>query len=149
MKLSNISSTPIFYLAGVIIVGGLTLATVLPTDTTLHHYLAEHAFWVMSFFLISGFLGFAIRQNTVILFNFLACIAICSFLKQQNQPLPISEKAPLPLSQPDTPTFTRVSLTSEGQEIESADAPKRPLVSTTRSAKRPAAMPTLWMSNMP
>lgn len=149
MKLSNISSSPVFYLTGFVVVGGLTVATVLPTDTTIHHYLADHAFWVMSFFLVSGFLGFIARQNTVILFNFLACIAVCSFMKQQSQTLPITEKAPL--VQPDVLPFTQVNQTSTPSSVKADAASETPqsLVSTTRSARHTTAMPTLWMSNMP
>lgn len=151
MRLSSISSSPLFYLAGVVIVGGLTLGTVLPTDTTIHRYLADHAVWVMFFFLISGFIGLVVRQNTVILMNFLACIAICSFLKQQNQILPITEQSTTPLMTPANPTVSRAILTNHQstEETESTKDEDQPMFTKTRSPRKTSVMPTLWMSSMP
>lgn len=147
MKLSSISSSPLFYLAGVVIVGGLTLGTVLPTDTTVHHYLASHAIWVMVFFLISGFWGLAIRQNTVILVNFLACIAICSFLKQQNQICPITEQLTTPLMTPANRTILTTHQSTE--KTESTKDGAESMFTKTRSPRKTSAMPTIWMSNVP
>ncbi|MGH1335560.1 MAG: hypothetical protein ACRBFS_05475 [Aureispira sp.] len=98
MSFNKISSTPYFHVAGILVVGGLTLGTIIPTNTWFSELLSSHALLIMLFFLISGFIGFAWRKNTVILFNFIACIAVCSFLKEQ-QPTTtnqagLSEKEP-------------------------------------------------------
>lgn len=97
MNFNKISSTPYFNIAGVLVVGGLTLATIIPTNTWLSEQLTNHALLVMLFFLISGFVGFVWRKNTVILFNFMACIVLCSFLKEQQ---PNSAQAWIPEEQP-------------------------------------------------
>ena len=83
MNFSEISSSPYFNLAGVVVVGGLTLATIMPTETWVSGQLSTHALSVMLFFLVSGFIGFVWRNNAIILFNFMACIVVCSFLKEQ------------------------------------------------------------------
>lgn len=83
MNVDKISSTNYFNAVGVLVVGGLTLGTITPTDTWFNELLASHALLIMLFFLISGFIGLIWRKNTVILFNFMACIAVCSFLKKQ------------------------------------------------------------------
>lgn len=140
MKLSNISASPLFYIAGVVVVGGLTLGTIMPSDTTLHHYLANHALGVMVFFLLTGFLGLVVRQNTVILFNFLACIAICSFLKEQKQTLSLpltEERAPAPAELPMLPP--KAVLTSYQM-----DTPTPQVQHPTAEAA-----PMLWVSTNP
>ncbi|MFK7796479.1 MAG: hypothetical protein AB8E82_03420 [Aureispira sp.] len=83
MNFDKISSTRSFNAVGVLVVGGLTLGTIIPANLWFNEYLASHALLVMLFFLISGFMGLIWRKNTVILFNFMACIAVCSFLKEQ------------------------------------------------------------------
>lgn len=97
MNFNKISSTPYFNVAGILVVGGLTLGTILPTNTWLSEELANNALLVMMFFLLSGFVGFVWRKNAVILFNFMACIVVCSFLKDQQ---PTSTQAWIPQEQP-------------------------------------------------
>lgn len=84
MNVDKISSTRSFNAVGILVVGGLTLGTIIPTNSWLNEFLASHALLIMLFFLISGFMGLIWRKNTVILFNFMACIAVCSFLKEQD-----------------------------------------------------------------
>lgn len=84
MNFNKITSTTYFNVVGLLVVGGLTIGTIIPTNTWLGELLTSYALLVMLFFLISGFIGFIWRKNTVILFNFLACIAVCSFLKKQD-----------------------------------------------------------------
>lgn len=83
MTFNKISSTPYFNVAGIVVVGGLTLGTIVPTNTWVNELLNNHALLVMLFFLASGFIGFVLRNNAIILFNFMACIVLCSFLKEQ------------------------------------------------------------------
>lgn len=84
MNFDKISSMRYFNAVGVFVVGGLTLGTIIPANTWFNQFLASNALLVMLFFLISGFVGLIWRKNAVILFNFMACIAICSFLKEQD-----------------------------------------------------------------
>lgn len=144
MKLSNISSSPLFYVTGVVVVGGLTLGTVVPTDTDLHHYLADNALLVMVFFLITGFLGLAVRQNTVILFNFLACIVVCSFLKDKAPAFPTTEARETPLQVPLSDGMPKAAYTAH---TDKAPASKHSLV--WREARNPDATPVVWISNNP
>ena len=133
MKFSNIGRSPLSQLAGGVVIGGLTLATVVPTDTTLHHYLANHASILLGAFLTIGFLGLVARQNTVILFNFLACIVLCSFLKQQ------TATATVPLT---------VQPAVEIEEYPQANLHARPpALQPARTA--PEALPVTWMTSNP
>jgi hypothetical protein len=99
MNVNEISSSPYFNVAGIAVVGGLTLATVVPNNTWLGGQLANHALLVMLFFLVSGFIGFIWRNNAIILFNFMACIVVCSFLKE-HQPSNQQALYAVPLEQP-------------------------------------------------
>jgi hypothetical protein len=44
-------------------------------------FFSDLAFELMSLFLLMGFIGFILRNNSLILINFLACISICTYLK--------------------------------------------------------------------
>ncbi|MDC0230574.1 hypothetical protein OAK19_01275 [Aureispira] len=58
--------------------------------------LSQHAFILMALLLFCGFCGYLFRANSVILINFLACITLCSFLKQSQYnrfiPLTVEEE---------------------------------------------------------
>ena len=81
MKITKLSMSQVPTYTGVLLVAGLTLGVVAPFDTPIHHFLSAYAVQIMFSFLIVGVLGFILRNNTMILSNFLACIVLCSFLK--------------------------------------------------------------------
>lgn len=81
MKITKLSMSHVPTYLGVLLVAGLTLGVVVPLDTPIHHLLSAYAVQMMFTLLVMGILGFIIRNNTMILTNFLACIVLCSFLK--------------------------------------------------------------------
>ncbi|MFT5648271.1 MAG: hypothetical protein ACI976_002970 [Aureispira sp.] len=60
----------------------LTLGVVVPVDMTVSHFMSGHAISIMLLFLGMGFVGFVLRNNTIIFPSFLACIVLCMFIKE-------------------------------------------------------------------
>lgn len=81
MKLKNFVKAQNISFLWLFIVTLLTLGVVVPTDTAAGHFLSSHAITVMLLFLGTGFVGFVFRNNTVIFPSFLACIVLCTFIK--------------------------------------------------------------------
>jgi len=82
MKLKNFIKTQNVGLLWSFLVALLTLGVVVPVDMTASHILSSHAVIIMLLFLGAGFIGFALRNNTIIFPSFLACIVLCTFIKE-------------------------------------------------------------------
>ncbi|BDS14063.1 hypothetical protein [Aureispira anguillae] len=82
MKLNNLNNAQIINILWLIFVTSLTLGIVIPTDSIFNHFLSAHAISIMLLFLGVGFMGLVFRNNLVIFSNFLACIVLCSFIKE-------------------------------------------------------------------
>jgi len=82
MKIKNFIKTQNVSLLWFSLVALLTIGIVVPVDMTASHFLAGHAITVMLLFLGTGFVGFVLRNNTVIFPSFLACIVLCTFIKE-------------------------------------------------------------------
>jgi hypothetical protein len=81
MKLKNFIKAQNISLLWLFLVTLLTLGVVLPVDMNASHFLSSHAIKIMLLFLGTGFIGFFFRNNTVIFPSFLACIVLCTFIK--------------------------------------------------------------------
>jgi hypothetical protein len=81
MTVKKFNESRIFIIIDLIIVAALTVGVILPCDTPISLLLSTYAVGLMSLFLAIGFIAFFIRNNALILINFLACISLCSFLK--------------------------------------------------------------------
>lgn len=82
MKLKNFIKTQNVGLLWFSLVALLTLGVVVPIDMTASHFLSGHAISIMLLFLGTGFVGFVLRNNTIIFPSFLACIVLCTFIKE-------------------------------------------------------------------
>lgn len=82
MKLKNFIKTQNVNLLWFSLVAILTLGVVAPVDMTASHLLSSHAVTIMLLFLGTGFVGFVLRKNTIIFPSFLACIVLCTFIKE-------------------------------------------------------------------
>lgn len=82
MKLKNFIKSQNISLLWLLLVTVLTLGVVVPMDTTVNHFLSSHAITIMLLFLGTGFVGFALRNNAIIFPSFLACIVLCTFIKE-------------------------------------------------------------------
>ena len=75
IKIQNVSFLWLF------LVPLLTLGVVVPVDMAASYFLSSHAITIMLLFLGTGFVGFVLRNNTIIFPSFLACIVLCTFIK--------------------------------------------------------------------
>jgi hypothetical protein len=82
MKLKNFIKTQNVGLLWSFLVALLTIGVVVPLDLTASHILSSHAVTIMLLFLGAGFVGFTLRNNTIIFPSFLACIVLCTFIKE-------------------------------------------------------------------
>jgi hypothetical protein len=82
MKRKNFIKTQNVGLLWFSLVAILTLGVVMPVDLTASHFLSSHAITIMLLFLGTGFVGFFLRNNTLIFPSFLACIVLCTFIKE-------------------------------------------------------------------
>lgn len=82
MKLKNFIKPQNVSLLWLSLVALLTLGILVPIDMTASHFLAGHAITIMLLFLGVGFVGFVLRDNMVIFPSFLACIVLCTFIKE-------------------------------------------------------------------
>ncbi|WP_156039767.1 hypothetical protein [Aureispira sp. CCB-QB1] len=82
MKLNNLIKSQNISLLWLFLVTMLTLGVVVPLDTTANYFLSSHAITIMLLFLGTGFVGFVLRNNTIIFPSFLACIVLCTFIKE-------------------------------------------------------------------
>lgn len=82
MKLKNFIKTQNVGLLWFSLVALLTLGVVTPVDMTFSHFLSSHAITIMLLFLGTGFVGFVFRNNSIIFPSFLACIVLCTFIKE-------------------------------------------------------------------
>jgi len=81
MKLNNFIKSQNVSLLWLFLVTLLTLGVVVPMDTSANYFLSSHAITIMLLFLGTGFVGFVLRNNTIIFPSFLACIVLCTFIK--------------------------------------------------------------------
>ena len=82
MTVKKFNESRVFVIVDLIIVAALTIGVILPFETPVSLFLSTYAVGLMSLFLSIGFIAFFIRNNSLILINFLACITLCSFLKE-------------------------------------------------------------------
>jgi hypothetical protein len=82
MKIKNFIKAQNISLLWLFLVTLLTLGVVLPVDMNASHFLSGHAITIMLLFLGTGFVGFVLRNNTIIFPSFLACIVLCTFIKE-------------------------------------------------------------------
>jgi hypothetical protein len=81
MKLNKIIKSQNASLLWLFLVTLLTIGVVVPIDTAANHFLSNHAITIMLLFLGTGFVGFILRNNTIIFPSFFACIVLCTFIK--------------------------------------------------------------------
>jgi hypothetical protein len=81
MRIAEIQKSPLFTLSIYAIVTILTLGAIIPLETPFNQLLSNYAVELMLSFLGLGMVGYVLRHNAMIITNFVACIILCSFLK--------------------------------------------------------------------
>ncbi len=84
MTITKLNTSHLLVFLNFFVVTTLTLGIILPSDTSFNPLLSSYAGELMLLSLSIGFVGFVLRNGSIILINFLACIALCSFLKEAN-----------------------------------------------------------------
>lgn len=84
MKMTTLKTSQILPFVGISTVTLLTLGAIAPLNTSVNYLLSSYAVELMLVFLLAGLIGFIVRNNTMILTNFVACIVLCSFLKSSH-----------------------------------------------------------------
>lgn len=84
MEIKNLNKPHWITNLWLLLVASLTVMVVVPTNTIFGHFLSTHATGMMFAFLGVGFVGFVFRNNWLIFSNFLACIVLCSFIKESS-----------------------------------------------------------------
>lgn len=84
MEVVNSKKMQLLTLGGFIVVTTLTLGAISPINSPYNFLLSSYAMELMLIFLLIGFVGLFFRNNATIFINFSACIALCSFLKENS-----------------------------------------------------------------